>query len=617
MKNTAPPSRLTSFLKTWIRRLPGILLISLLLHLILIRFWAPHARSVMLLDKDALAAEQKEITQRENERKKAEQEVRAKRALPTEHKEKLREEAERRDKQQAEKKLRDILRNRESALKLREEMFERIENRKEDEFIPEQVSEPFLETAETRLKELAESVEGFKDAVPETEKTDIMRERDQRADELLEQVRELVENIRDNPVDPSEELTELTGVAEKIRYLARQEGHRGGESGEPAWELSHQGNQLNQEVEKALNKAVEAPLINDLSEAETIGDMSRPGPNADIADLYEAGREAEKQTEQAVRDTRAAELALRQHDSFGKAKTRITDWSPDRPDLAGDLRKNTTATVGDLNAYREQVKQATSTLSSMATRTASLTGQMAAMVGDPSSRTRGRNLPPGLSQGWGEGDSSGGRAILSEGDVGSEPGRALATEAKLPEAVISAKALPGRRFTESSSRQGWLFIDTWYHIGPWENHTKTNFAVPRPPEQVIDFDAEYPDGKFSHIEGHVDQVLRWQFLQSDQIRIQPLRVYGSSTYFFYTEVFFDRSREMIVTIAADDAAILWVNGEPVVDRSGLSPYKLGELLLPITFQQGTNTLLIRLENSPGPTLFSVLLCPREAVEDYL
>lgn len=625
------PSKLKRFLAVWLRRLPGILVLSLLIHLLFLSFWAPHARTVMLFDKEEAEAVQEKISEREAERKALEKELRAKRELPEAHRDKLREEAERRERKQTEKDLEEVLRNRELALEQREEIFERMKERKAEDFLRGEVSEPFLEKMDQRLKELAEKVEEFKDAVPEADKTDSMRENENKADDLLRQATDLVEEIRENPESPDEALDQLADVAQEIRDVAAQERHRGTDTHEPSWALSHQGNLLKQEAEAAGRKADDAETLNDTSSAEQIADVPHPGANAGMAEQYDTARQAEIQTEQATRDVRAAELAIRQNETFARAKSKITDWSPDRPDLAREIRENETSTVGDLNAYRESVRQAASVMSSMAVRTATLTGQMAAManlnagapggVAQPGTvYTFAQDLPAslgGTGAGSGIGDSSGGGRVLDPGAFSGTGGRALGTEANLPRAMINANALPGRKFTEQSARQGWLYVDTWYHIGPWANRAQTDFKVARPPEQLIDFDAEYHDGKFADSEGHEDQVLRWRFLQSDGIRIEPLRMYGSSTYFFYTEVYFDKAREMIVSIAADDAAKLWINGEVIVDRPGESPYMLGELLLPITFQRGTNTLLVRLENAPGPTLFSVLLTPRNAVEHYL
>ena len=39
---------------------------------------------------------------------------------------------------------------------------------------------------------------------------------------------------------------------------------------------------------------------------------------------------------------------------------------------------------------------------------------------------------------------------------------------RLNQEMVKAQALPGRRFSKSADRKGWLYINTWYMIGPWE-----------------------------------------------------------------------------------------------------------------------------------------------------
>ena len=98
----------------------------------------------------------------------------------------------------------------------------------------------------------------------------------------------------------------------------------------------------------------------------------------------------------------------------------------------------------------------------------------------------------------------------------------------LDEGKIIKAAMPGRRFTEESLRKGWLYLDTWYIIGPWENNSIVDYTVKHPPEFGIDFDAKYYDGKFSNKPGHPYETLKWEFYQSDQVRNQPPGVYGAS-----------------------------------------------------------------------------------------
>lgn len=196
--------------------------------------------------------------------------------------------------------------------------------------------------------------------------------------------------------------------------------------------------------------------------------------------------------------------------------------------------------------------------------------------------------------------------------IGDASTRGLRT--KIPAEMIKAKALPGRRFSQVSQRQGWMFIDTWYIIGPWENEGQLAYDVTHPPEIAIDLDAEYSDGKFLDGTRSKRHPLRWTFVQSDIMRITPPNEQARSTYYASTEVYFDEPARMLVAIASDDAARMWVNGKLIWEDQGLSGWSLNEGFRVVDFHQGFNTFLVRIENSPVLCEFSVLLCPPDQVK---
>ncbi len=175
----------------------------------------------------------------------------------------------------------------------------------------------------------------------------------------------------------------------------------------------------------------------------------------------------------------------------------------------------------------------------------------------------------------------------------------------IPEQMAKANALPGRVFTDDSARQGWLYLDTWWVIGPWFNDSKIDWEKAHPPEYEINFDAEYV--------GRKGLGVRWEFWQSDRIDITPPVVMGASTYYAYTEVYSDRERDVLVAVAADDAARLWVNGDIVWQEHGQSAWRMGEAQRLIRLRAGVNTVLLRLENGPAHAIWSVLLAPPQAV----
>jgi hypothetical protein len=174
-----------------------------------------------------------------------------------------------------------------------------------------------------------------------------------------------------------------------------------------------------------------------------------------------------------------------------------------------------------------------------------------------------------------------------------------------------AQALPGRRFDMDSSRKGWIFVDTWYMIGPWNLGSGQEFEEPLPPETIVDLAATYA-GK-QHPATKEAMQLSWHFIQSGSMRINPPDVLSSSIYFAYTEIFCANAMDVVVAVASDDRAKLWINDMVVFQDVGLSNWRLDEGFRRVLLKPGYNTMLLRLENGPEAANFSVLMCPAEVV----
>jgi len=86
-----------------------------------------------------------------------------------------------------------------------------------------------------------------------------------------------------------------------------------------------------------------------------------------------------------------------------------------------------------------------------------------------------------------------------------------------------------------------------------------------------------------------------------------------STHYGYTEVHFEEDSGMIVAVASDDAAKVWINDTVVWQDRGFSPWRIDEGFRRVHFHRGFNTILLRIENGPITCTFSLLLCPPDAV----
>ncbi|QQL44748.1 hypothetical protein [Sulfuriroseicoccus oceanibius] len=195
--------------------------------------------------------------------------------------------------------------------------------------------------------------------------------------------------------------------------------------------------------------------------------------------------------------------------------------------------------------------------------------------------------------------------------------------------TILANAIPGRRFDPASTRKGYLYVDTWHIIGPWDvdgrigPYQRIDFSRIYPPEQDVNLDALYGSGKTHRVyddeRGYFgrDQLsgrLKWKFYQSPtvEVRIPREQLANDALYFAYTEVYCENDTVMNLAFASDDAARIRINGEIVFEDHLLSPYELSEEIRQVQFKKGYNKILVRLVNGPGPARFSMLLLPNES-----
>ncbi|MEX2606848.1 MAG: hypothetical protein WD708_05840 [Kiritimatiellia bacterium] len=349
-------------------------------------------------------------------------------------------------------------------------------------------------------------------------------------------------------------------------------------------------------------------------------------------ELYDTAVEMEKKMNQRYGNARAAELATLRKSTFKEAKERLANTgNADRPNLGEKLRESKVENVGDLNEHRQTLDRALAEMENMRARAQNRANQLNPNSGkssDPktapgqdiatrsmerkqqlrhvSHQQKARSLDlTGLMSSRG-----------SEGGSGNRGAERL-PDNRLTEEMVVSRALPGRRFTDEAFRKGWLYIDTWYIIGPWDLIPDTPQHLP--PEMEIDLDAVYTNGKTGHPRHartkermDLDGTLKWQFHQSDKLFVRPPRETGNAIYFAYTELYFDRERDILVAIGIDDRSKVWVNDQVIWNHTAQS-WRLGTTLRKVTFRKGYNTVLIRMENGAPLMDFSLVLCPPEAL----
>lgn len=215
-----------------------------------------------------------------------------------------------------------------------------------------------------------------------------------------------------------------------------------------------------------------------------------------------------------------------------------------------------------------------------------------------------------------------GEALLND----AVPGRVQVTKSGLrPPPVLDDKwlssvykgetlpSLPASRISAGGGvlRSGPLFLDSWYIVGPWPLENQKDFWKAFPPESDgVDLNATYT--------GKRGRQLHWEFVQSSEPLVEiPLQVPDSTTYAF-TALDFDKDTEAWMLCGSDDRMKLWINGLPVFGSvASLKGWHIGnEGARKVFFHKGRNEILVRVDNLPGFTRFSVVLMPADS-EDLL
>ena len=377
-------------------------------------------------------------------------------------------------------------------------------------------------------------------------------------------------------------------------------------------------------------------------------------------ELYEAAQDLGETVNENFTEARAAELAAMESSSFEEAlDDTYKPAMPEAPDLSEILGPEAQPPGNSeaFETYNAALEQAVRSAQDIAKKAASRASQIAGSKASKGEERSGRELSQMLrartsvqtamaskasmkgrqqgavadmtalmAQAYGmSGDSGGMRlgdegqrdALLNRGAYRGSMGRSDSPEQNVLQGLstrdIVAQALPGRKFSEASDRKGWLFVDTWYIIGPWQRprHAATSFEKKKfPPETLVDFDATY-SGKAHPV---TDEPLRlkWRFIQTDRIRINPPDEINDATYYAYTEVHSDRPRKVMLAVGSDDYAKIWINDLVVWEEKGLSSWSMDQGFRKVLLKAGYNEILVRLESGPGVAFFSLMLIPDRA-----
>jgi len=155
----------------------------------------------------------------------------------------------------------------------------------------------------------------------------------------------------------------------------------------------------------------------------------------------------------------------------------------------------------------------------------------------------------------------------------------------------------GRQIDAAGTPAEWMFIDTWYTIGPFPNPDRANLNRKFPPESVVDLDAVY--------EGKGGQAVRWEFVQAGEPMVLPLKDEEYAIYYAYTEIYLDRPMDLWVALGSDDKSNVWLNDQPIwISGDQLKGWRVNEGFRKVSFNAGRNRILYRIENGWRVTAFS-------------
>lgn len=334
-----------------------------------------------------------------------------------------------------------------------------------------------------------------------------------------------------------------------------------------------------------------------------------------LPQLYEQARTTEARIADLLKEIRAAELAMLTDSTLEQARANTDVPLTQRPAVDAELLTQTITKGSDYRKQAQQIETVRREAESMVNAAANMLASASALVRKQEQGstvaleriTADAAAASALARASHElegGKSADLAALMQSGSAGVTSTSAR-TDSSLgdseadqpthqpPQMAHIKDAPPARKFVRSDAEApyggGWVFIDSWYTIGPWDNRGRANLHRSYPPESVIDFDAVYA--------GKDGRPIRWQHVQSDRPEIAPPNAEEYGIWYAYTEVWFDQPADLWIAVGSDDRSDLWINGMRVWSSiDDLKGWSIGEGLRRVHFQQGRNRILARIEN---------------------
>jgi len=380
----------------------------------------------------------------------------------------------------------------------------------------------------------------------------------------------------------------------------------------------------------------------------TVASKRPESPRTETMDapaLYDTAKATEDKVAEVFKEVRAMDLAMVRDMKLEDARDDIDVVRPQRPKLNAELLREAVRTETQFEAAKEELKTAlreTASMVDLASRMLEMAQQSvegmkfgaeaAAMPegGQPDLQLKIEELAMedvsgkysdlseamkemAAAQGGGGGDAGAmgappKKSVDFEDMTAEEKEAAALAQLRLQEKGASVEGMPAlkpematvgsRKIKANGEPAEWMYVDTWYTLGPFPNPNRVNIDREFPPDSIIDLDASYL--------GKSGRAIRWKFVQSENAQVIPADAEEYGIWYAYTELYFDEACDVIIALGTDDRGILKINGVPVwISSKRLKAWDVDEVWRKVHFNKGVNRLLFRVENGWQNIAFSL------------
>jgi hypothetical protein len=369
-------------------------------------------------------------------------------------------------------------------------------------------------------------------------------------------------------------------------------------------------------------------------------DSSR-GRQTDVPELYQQARTMEDMIAESFKEIRAMDLAMVRDVKLEDARSDIDLVRPVRPDLNDALLEEDVRTDDVFEEHKEELKVALRETNSMV----DLGHRMLEMANQSVDRMKfgtdagGMELPEApdfaliirelamedvsgrfsdmamMMQAMEDGELMEGQARRRQSGADMEGEEDMAellqgapmlfgageeAGGPIPELDRDIPAVGARKMGGGGQPGEWMFIDSWWTLGPFPNPNRINIDREFPPDSLIDLDATYV--------GKDGRTIKWQFVQSEKPEIVPHNAEPYGIWYAYTEFYCDRPRDVLIAMGTDDRGNLKINGVPVwISSKRLKGWDIDEVWRRVHFNEGINRILYRVENGWMHIGFSLVM----------